>query len=356
MGDEVLGRRALNRALLERQFLIRRTKLSAAEMIERLVGMQSQVPTSPYVGLWSRVKGFDPAELEGLLTAREAVRTSLIRTTIHLVTARDCLRLRLVLQPVLERGLWSGSPFGRRLNGLDVEPVLAAGRELLEEKPRTIAELGSLLGERWPDHDATALGYAVRYLVPLVQVPPRGLWGSSMRATWTTVESWLGRPFAEVRPPDEMVLRYLAAFGPASVKDIQTWCWLTRLREVVARLRPQLRTFRDEQGRELFDVPDGPLPDPDTAVPVRFVPEYDNLLLSHADRDRVICREHRERIFTKGAFLVDGFVRGTWGIARRKAPVTLAIEPFDRLRATERDAVGQEGERLLTFVGIIPSR
>jgi hypothetical protein len=172
-----------------------------------------------------------------------------------------------------------------------------------------------------------------------------------MRATWTTVEAWLGRPFDDAPPPDEMVFRYLAAFGPASVKDIQTWCWLTRLREVVERLRPRLRTFRDDQGRELFDVPHAPLPDPDTAVPVRFVPEYDNLLLSHADRERVIRREHRERIFTKGAFLVDGFVRGTWGIARSKAAVTLAIEPFDRLRMPERDAVGQEGERLLMFVG-----
>ena len=224
MGDEVLGRRELNRALLERQFLIRRTTLSAAETIERLVGMQSQVPTSPYVGLWSRVKGFEPAELEGLLTAREAVRTSLMRTTIHLVTARDCLRLRPVLQPVLERGLWSGSPFGRRLNGLDVEPVLAAGRELLEEEPRTIAELGSLLGERWPDHDATALGYAVQYLSRCSRCRLEGCGvacGDRPGPPWSPGSAGRSRTYQFPTRWSCATSRRSVPAGPA---DIQTWC------------------------------------------------------------------------------------------------------------------------------------
>jgi Winged helix DNA-binding domain len=355
----VLGRRALNRAILERQFLLRRVALPAETVIERLVGMQGQVPGDPYLGLWSRVDGFRPEELSGLIETRRAVRaTAMMRTTIHLLTADDWLQLRPVLQSVAERGFRTGSPFGRRLAGISIDEVVAMGRGLLDEAPRSIGALGRLLRERWPDRDASSLSYAVRYLVPLVQVPPRGLWGRSGQPILATAESWLGRPVGTETSPDAMILRYLAAFGPATVMDIQAWCWLTRLGAVVERLRPRLRTFRDEHGRELFDVPDGPLPDPETPAPPRFLPTYDNIALSHKDRTRIygdlgswtVVGDAINRVFAGGSLLVDGFIHGGWRLERESDAVTLVITPLRPLSPSDRPAVLEEGSRMLEFL------
>ena len=316
--------------------------------------MQAQVPNSPYVGLWSRLDGFKPDQLADLITQRRAVRLGIMRNTIHLVTARDCIALRPLFSPVLGRGL-QASPFGRNLVGMEMQPLIRQATRLMKEKPRTLAELGALLHERWPDRDATSLAYAIRHLVALVQVPPRGVWGKSMQATWTSAEFWLGQPLARKPSIDTLIVRYLAAFGPATVADMSTWSGLTALRSVVERLRPQLRTFRDERGRELFDVPNGPLPDPRTPAPPRFLPEYDNLLIGHHDRTRVIDHAYRYVIFI-GTLLVDGFVQGTWMIKRQRDTATLTIEPLRRLTAQDRKGVVEEGERLLDFAAADATR
>jgi hypothetical protein len=348
-----LGRRARNRALLERQLLLRRVRRPATEVVEHLVGLQAQEPRDPYVALWARLDGFDPHELGRTVADRQAVRTPLLRATIHLVSARDALTLHPLLRPVLERNLWTGSPFGRKLKGVEVEEVLAAGRKLLDERPRTTAQLRALLGERWPGYDATSLAYAVHHLVPVVQVPPRGVWGQKGLPTWAAAETWLGRPLDPAPSIDQFVLRYLAAFGPAGVMDVQTWSGLTRLREVVDRLRSRLRPFRDEAGRELFDLPDAPRPDPDTPAPVRFLPQYDNLTLSHADRSHIAAGE-TYKWPTDGlhwsAFLVDGVIGGVWRLSRERKTATLEVRPFGRLPSRDEQEVAEEGGQLLSFL------
>jgi hypothetical protein len=355
----VLSRRALNRALLERQLLLRRADMPAEDAIEHLIALQAQEPFDPYTALWSRLEGFRAEELAQLLLDRRAVRANaMMRTTIHLLTARDWLALRPVLQIVQERGFTTGSPFGRQLKGLDIDEVVAAGRELLDEKPRTNSVIGKLLKERWPDRDATSLGYAVRYLLPLVQIPPRGIWGKGGLPVLATAETWLGRSVGTDTSPDAMILRYLAAYGPASIMDIQAWCWLTRLGPVVERLRPQLRTFRDENGKELFDVPDGPLPDPDTPAPPRFLPTFDNIVLSHKDRSRIIGDPKEwaveggqfDAIFLRGSILVDGFVHSGWRVEREGDRATLVVMPARPYEPGQREAVVDEAERLLEFL------
>ena len=350
---DVLTNRELNRALLARQMLLQRHVMPVAEAVERLVGLQAQVPNHPYFALWSRLQDFNPEDLSTLINERTAVRTAVMRTTIHLVTARDALTLCPMTSPVMERTLRS-TPFGKGTVGLDLDDVVAKGREALEEKPRTLTELGRLLQAHWPDREAINLARSVHYRAPLVQIPPRGLWGRSMQATWTTLESWLGREVEKTPQIDAAVLRYLAAFGPASAADARTWSGLTGLGEVFERLRPQLRTFRDEKGRELFDLPGAPRPDADTPAPVRFLPEYDNVFLSHADRQRIVRDEDRKRFATvngvgPNAFSVDGFLAGSWRLVRAGSRATLAIQPLNSVSRAERAALEAEGEALLAF-------
>ena len=364
MADEVLSLRALNRALLARQQLLDRPDLpdgdagrrrdTVIRTIEQLVGLQAQAPFPPYYGLWSRLGGFTPGDLAPLLVDRSVVRIALMRGTIHLVSARDCLPLRRVLQPVLDRGL-RGS-FGKQLAGVDAEQVAAAGRALVEAEPMTFSELGQALAARWPDHPAAALAQAVRAYVPLVQVPPRAVWGRAGQSRHTSAEYWLSGERGAPRASDEdlagLVTRYLGAFGPATARDVTAWSGLTGLGPVLEQLRPSLVTFADEQGAELFDLPDAPRPDGDVPAPVRLAAEFDNLLLSHADRSRMVSAENLKRFYTingifPGSVLIDGFVAGIWRLARRKNAATLSIELFGAPR--ERDQLTREAERMLAF-------
>lgn len=341
----VLGTRALNRSFLARQLLLDRVAMAPLDALAHLVGLQAQAPLAPYVGLWARLAGFDPAELAGLIESRRAVRIALLRSTIFLVTAEDCRALRPVVQPVIDRSL--GSNFARALAGVDRAEVAAAGRVLVEEAPRSFAELGAALQERWPGVDPLALGIAVRAGVPLVQVPPRGIWGKGGLARHAAADTWLGAPLGTDPDPAPAIRRYLAAFGPATLQDLRVWSGLPGLGEVLDRLAPTLVCYRDGEGRTLWDIPEGPFPDPAHPAPVRFLPEFDNALLSHADRRRIIADEHRGKVFTYGALLVDGFVAGHWTL--RKGAARLTITLFQPLSARRRSEVEAEAEQLLRF-------
>ncbi|MDN0200685.1 winged helix DNA-binding domain-containing protein [Streptomyces sp. S.PNR 29] len=340
----VLGTRALNRATLARQLLLSRSPMSAKAAVEHLVGLQAQNVKPPYYALAARLDGFAPEELSRLMADREVVRIVTLRSTIHTHTADDCLTLRPLVQPARDREI---NTFRKGLAGVDLDRLAALARDLVEAEPRTMGQLREALLAEWPDADPQALSVAARCRLPLVQVTPRGLWGRSGQVALTTAEHWLGRPAEPAPAPDATVLRYLGAFGPASVKDMQTWSGLTRLRDAFERLRPGLVTFRDEKGTELFDLPDAPRPDPGTPAPPRFLPEFDNLLLSHADRTRVVPPEHRGRTWqgnlAHSALLVDGFLAGVW----RLEPDALVIEPFGGLSKAQREEVTAEGERML---------
>jgi hypothetical protein len=293
--------------------------------------------------LWTRLEDFDPAELSDLIANRNAVRGWLMRGTLHLATARDFRAMRPLLASVSERGLMS--QFRRALDGTDLEELQRAARALVEEQPMGPAAIGRALSPRFPGPDPQVLGYAAAYLLPMVQLPPRGLWRERGRAIITTAEHWLGAPLGEEPEPDATILRYLAAFGPATPADIRAWSGLTGAAAIVERLRPRLRTFEDERGRELFDVPDAPVPDPDTPAPVRFLPVYDNAILAHDDRSRILADGYPPRIADFATVLVDGFAVGMW----RLNDGELEIRLFADVRASDCAAVEEEGERLLAF-------
>jgi hypothetical protein len=356
MPEPVLSQRTLNRTLLGRQLLLEPVSMDPLAAAEHLVGLQAQIPTSPYIALHARLADFDPATLSQAMEDRRALRIVLMRGTIHLVSADDALRLRPVIQPVLDRELHANRTWSRGIEGVDLEPALALGRALVDERPRSLAELRTALGAQVTQGDPGSLAYAVRNLLPTLQVTPRGLWGRSGEAKLTTVEAWLGRSISPDADPEPALRRYLRAFGPASVADMQAWSRLTGLRPVVERMRPTLRTYRDQRGRELFDLEDGVIADGDLPVGVRFLPDYDNALLSHDDRSRIIqplpWPELGDNV-TAPVYLVDGNVAGIWKLEkapRRAEPARLAIRPLVEHGPDEDEAVQRGAEALAAFL------
>jgi hypothetical protein len=348
---QTLTRSQLNRATLARQMLLAREPVSAAEAVRRLAGMQAQEPKQPYLGLWTRVEGFEVEHLRRALLEREIVRATLMRSTLHLMTAADYAALRMSMQPPMSVAM---RVLGARSEGLDPDVVLPAARELLKGRSLRFDRIRALLQEQFPDVNDRALGYAVRTLLPLVMVPGEGeRWGFPRVAEFALAGEWLGA-VADEAASEALVRRYLGAFGPASAADVQAWSGIGGMKAVLDGMRDALAVFADERGRELFDLPDAPRPDPATPAPPRFLPEFDNLVLAYDDRSRVIADEHRPLVTTKNlrvraTFLVDGAVAGTWTIAVKRKLATLHLAPFGKLPKAAAKALTAEGEALARF-------
>jgi hypothetical protein len=359
VGD--ISRRGLNRATLARQLLLERSGMPVPQAVEHLVGLQAQTPHSWYVGLWARLEGFDPHDVSARLESRELLRLALMRSTIHLVTAADAVGLRRHVQPVLDRVL-SSSAVVRGLAGLHLEEVLETARQLLADQPLTLGEMASHLAERFPAADPTALSHVVRARESLVQVTPRGMWRRSGKAAHTTISAWLGHEHVAATPvPDieQLVLRYLAAFGPATVRDAQNWSGLTRLSEVFDRLSDRLVVLTDTEpdagGRSLYDLPDAPRPDADTPAPARLLYDYDNLLRSHEDRSRVVTDEWRKRASAPNGvppqpLLLEGATAGSWALTSGAARAVLTVETYEPLDGTQETDIATEAMSLLDLL------
>lgn len=343
---------ALNRATLARQLLLERHAICVDEAVARLAGMQAQEPGPPYVGLWSRLEGFEAKELAGLIDARKVVRATSMRGTVHLHTAKDLLALRATIAPAIEAGIL-GALRGRAAD-IDVPALVKEGRKLFGKRGALSAkEMRDALEKSHPDADTRALAAIVRTHLALVRVPDGGRWGFTPTAPFTPAEDWLGKPAAKRANQPKLVERYLAAFGPASVADAEAWLGARGLAPAFEKL--ELETFRDEGGRELFDLPDAPRPPEDAPAPVRFVPEFDNLVLAHKDRTRVISDEHRKDLTSKNlrvraTVLVNGRVAAFWKLEKKAGAATLVVELLVRPTKADTAEIKAEGEALARFL------
>lgn len=324
-----LTRTQLNRTLLLRQHLLERVSLSAEEMVRHLVGLQAQENLPPYLSLAARLRDVDPYDVSRALEERALVRLLTMRGTVHLLTAEDAPMLRAWTATVHEREIRASQAIGaaREVDRASFEATLG---DLLADGPLPQKKLGLALAERFPEHRPTQLGQLARSAAPLAQLPPRGTWRGSGGVVYQYVDRWLDRP-SQAPDVEEIVRRYLRAFGPATAADVTAWSGVTRLGPVVKAM-PDLVQHEDEAGKPLYDVPDAPIADPDAPAPVRLLGTYDNVWLSHAGRDRVTDEAARKAWMgvnggRAGAVLVDGYVTGLWLAADHR------VESIELLRA-----------------------
>lgn len=352
-----LTRRQLNRTLLQRQMLLERQTLSALDATEILFGLQSQVANPPYIALWARLdETYQRDDLTQAQQEQRIVRVPFWRSTLHLLTTQDVIAYRTTVQPALDKAL--SSFFGRNLKGVDYEAVVDAARPFLREAPRTTGDLKGYLGERFPDVDEFSLTYVVRALETLVTIYPYGTWRTGGAQQYQRIEDYLD--IAAVDPQErlrEVFLRYLGAFGPASLMDFQFFVGMTRLKKAVNSFRDAVVTYKSESGEELFDLPDTILPDPATPAPIRFTPEYDNLVIAHRDRSRVLADADYKQVFRSAArvfatVLIDGFVAGVWKATRENETAVLSVDLFrpKEITPAQRADLEREGEAALRFI------
>jgi hypothetical protein len=351
--DRILTLRDLNRSLLARQLLLERALMPIPAAVEHLAGLQAQQPASPYIALWTRLSDFTRDDLGGFIDDHSIVKATLMRATLHLMTADDFMRFRGPIQPALDAA--AADIVKQRGVEIDTGEILEFGKRLLADSPHTFEQISEALTELHPDTDVGAMRYTIRMRLPLVQVSTDTRWSYPGNPQFALAESWLGRAIAADPDPHDLIKRYLAAFGPATVADIENWSGLSKLKATVEAMQSDLVTYRDERKRTFFDLPDMPFPDADTPAPVRYLPEYDNILRAHKDRTRIVADAHRKRVYlpalrVASTVLIDGFVGGTWKVETKKSAATLTVTSFAPLDAPTSSALTEEGERLLPFL------
>ena len=355
----VLTLRELNRAMLARQLLLERAQIGIVAAIERLAALQAQWSPSPYIALWSRLKGFRREKLWSAIERHKVIRARLMRGTLHLVSSRDFYAYAVATQD-LQRGAWNRLQVGRGVDPKKVAALAIAFARQPRAKEDVLAHIHERIGE--------GLGGPFNWLVwrfvsahaDLVTAPPGGHWEyGGTDAPYVAARHWIARG---ERPSEEeaietLVRRCLGAFGPAALADIAKFAGQVpaRVRPTLERIAPRLRTFSDEEGRLLYDLPRAPRPDADRAAPVRFLPRYDELLIGYQHRDRVIAPAHRPAVYSKNGIVeavvtVDGFAAGTWSLVRAKNEAVLKVSPFARLAPRDRVAIETEGDALLAFL------
>ncbi len=353
MAGRTLSTRELNRALLARQLLLERSKLSPAKALERIGGIQAQYAPSSYIGLWSRLDGFRLEQLTRALERRRAVQGTLLRSTIHLVAAGDYWGFAAGSRAARQEAWLRFDK--RRLSRADLESVAEEVETTLAGRVAHRDELLELARRRDPERP-THLWNGLAAWVDLVRAPPSGTWERRRADLYALAEEWVGpRAVTPAEGAELLLHRYLRGFGPARIAEAADWAGLPPGDLDAAAERLDLRRFRDEEGRELVDLPRAPLPDASTPAPVRFLPTWDSTLLVHTRRTQILPERFRPLVFdvktphSTPTFLVDGAVAGTWKVERRGRRAELRLEPFEKLPATARRELRDEAGRLVRF-------